>query len=170
MSKWKVEIPINDNNIYCVNKIYGQKYFDNEFKNNLPKFKDIEVIFDLCNTIFAQNQDIDKATESQLEHIIILPIIKLLGWNHISQELKINFGQELKPDFVLFSDEILYKKYVSINNNERHGIWDGVDVILETKKINTKLDTNKVTRDNPFMQMMDYFQILKVLIYLQLSI
>jgi hypothetical protein len=57
---------------------------------------------------------------------------------------------------------MLYNNYNAINKHERREIWNGIDVILEAKTTNSKLDTNKVTKDNPFMQLLNYLRIFKL--------
>lgn len=106
--------------------------------------------------------------EANVRTKIILPILKFLDWPFLEEKTYSVQGRQLRPDYVLFHDEASAdapdagdidstEKRVFLLQSEAPMLPKGVEVFLEAKAADKKLDTAKArVSENPYLQLLDY--------------
>jgi hypothetical protein len=144
---------------FFINNLFDQQFLDKKIDSILPKIDNINEKFDFCEDLFFNNTHYNTLTESSVQNIIILPIIKKLNWFYALEEMKIISGIRQKLDIILFSTKTAYENYIKIDKNQRHSEFTDIDIILEFKLPTIELDNNKASKEtNPYFQILDYLQ------------
>ena len=95
--------------------------------------------------------------EAQLEEKLIAPLLALLGWHKVTQEIITVQGKRAKPDWCLLLEAAHENALITSKDAAL------ITAICESKAWNKTLDTGKADRDeNPHHQLQDYLSTLRV--------
>ncbi|MBW5390957.1 Eco57I restriction-modification methylase domain-containing protein, partial [Brachyspira hampsonii] len=118
-----------------------KKYFNDD--DNCKK------AFDYIKSLYKK-YDLKKLNESQLEDEFIKPILtNAFEYKYINQKVIIIHGEEMKPDYILFSDDDIKNNYI---NNEN---IDDILLVFEAKSWGLSLDSKKI-KESPHRQLVRY--------------
>ncbi|MDR2140418.1 MAG: restriction endonuclease, partial [Deltaproteobacteria bacterium] len=142
-----------------INNLFDQRFIEGKINSFLPKINNINGDYEFCYKLFTGKSYLDSFNEASVQEDLIFPIIKRLGWFYRLQESKVISETTQIFDAVLFSDQDKYENYLKIDKDTRKSVYDGIDIILESKALNVTLDNHKASKDsNPYFQLLDYLQ------------
>ncbi len=141
---------------YVVNNLYDRNFFVHELPGHLAPIETAAELFPKIKAVFDQDE-IRALNEPQLEDRVIKPVLALLGWFPLPQEVKVVQGKQLKPDWSLFATREAQDAYLAVGKEERKQTLEGIVAFCESKAADQELDTKKADkRDNPYIQLLEY--------------
>lgn len=118
-----------------------KKYFDDD-DNCKNSFEYIKKLY--------KKYDLKKFNESQLEDEFIKPILtNAFEYKYINQKVIIIHGEEMKPDYILFSNDNTKNNYINNENIE------DILSVFEAKSWGLDLDSKKI-KESPHRQLVRY--------------
>lgn len=141
---------------YVVNNLYDRNFFAHDLPGLLASPETSAALFPRVKAVFDQ-EDIRALNEPQLEDRVIKPVLELLGWHPLPQEVKTVQGKQLKPDWSLFATHEAQSAYLAVGKEERKATIEGILAFCESKAADQELDTKKADKkDNPYIQLLEY--------------
>lgn len=141
---------------YVVNNLYDRNFFAHELPGLLDSPEKAAELYPKIQAVFDR-EDFPALNEPQLEDRVIKPVLALLGWLPLPQEVKVIQGKQIKPDWSLFADQAEQDAYLAAGREERRERLQGIVAFCESKAADQELDTRKADkRDNPYIQLLEY--------------
>lgn len=141
---------------HVVNNLYDRNFFAHELPGLLASPEAAAELLPRVRAVFDQ-EDIHALNEPQLEDRVIKPVLELLGWYPLPQEVKVVQGKLLRPDWSLFATREAQDAYLAGGKEERKSRLEGIVAFCESKAADQELDTKKADKkDNPYIQLLEY--------------
>ncbi|MBW5395250.1 class I SAM-dependent DNA methyltransferase, partial [Brachyspira hampsonii] len=134
---------------YIKNNYFSDRVLNSDIKKYFNDDDNCKKAFDYIKSLYKK-YDLKKLNESQLEDEFIKPILtNAFEYKYINQKVIIIHGEEMKPDYILFSDDDIKNNYI---NNEN---IDDILLVFEAKSWGLSLDSKKI-KESPHRQLVRY--------------
>jgi len=141
---------------YFTNRLYENNFFCSQLPSMILDTQEKRDLFEAVKALHS-GKNLSAMNEAQLEDAIIKPMLVLLGWAPLYQEVKIFQGGEEKPDWTLFASEAEKAAYLAYDKDARRDRLAGIVSFCESKASDKNLDTGKAKKDdNPYRQILHY--------------
>lgn len=134
---------------YIKNNYFSDRVLRVDLKKYFDDDKNCQTAFDYIKNLYYKN-NLEKLNESQLEENFIKPILNdIFEYKYLTQEKITIYGQQLKPDYILFPNEKAKKNYIDKKD------YKDILLIFEAKEWARELDTKTIAQ-SPHMQLVRY--------------
>ncbi|MEI0530029.1 hypothetical protein R4I97_00560 [Brachyspira pilosicoli] len=134
---------------YIKNNYFSDRVLNYDIKKYFNDDDNCKKSFDYIKELYKK-YDLKKLNESQLEDEFIKPILtNAFEYKYINQKVIIIHGEEMKPDYILFSDDNIKNNYINSENIE------DILSVFEAKSWGLDLDSKKI-KESPHRQLVRY--------------
>lgn len=134
---------------YIKNNYFSDRVLNYDIKKYFNDDDNCKKSFEYIKELYKK-YDLKKLNESQLEDEFIKPILtNAFEYKYINQKVIIIHGEEMKPDYILFSDDNIKNNYINSENIE------DILSVFEAKSWGLDLDSKKI-KESPHRQLVRY--------------
>lgn len=140
---------------YIKNNYFSDRVLHYDIKEYFNDDDNCKKSFEYIKELYKK-YDLKKLNESQLEDEFIKPILtNAFEYKYINQKVIIIHGEEMKPDYILFSDDNIKNNYINNENIE------DILLVFEAKSWGLDLDSKKI-KESPHRQLVRYNLFLRI--------
>ncbi|TVL38221.1 hypothetical protein A9X84_04470 [Brachyspira hyodysenteriae] len=134
---------------YIKNNYFSDRVLNYDIKKYFNDDDNCKKSFEYIKELYKK-YDLKKLNESQLEDEFIKPILtNAFEYKYINQKVIIIHGEEMKPDYILFSNDNTKNNYINNENIE------DILSVFEAKSWGLDLDSKKI-KESPHRQLVRY--------------
>ena len=141
---------------YIKNNYFSDRVLNYDIKKYFNDDDNCKKAFEYIKTLYKKF-DLKKLNESQLEDEFIKPILtNVFNYKYLNQQIIKIHGEEMKPDYILFSDDNIKNNYINNKN------IDDILLVFEAKAWGLSLDSKQI-KESPHRQLVRYNLFLEII-------